>query len=314
MREERRMRDVRPDFGDRRARLGDPFPYEGRSRARDLEAEDYPGELGSWNDEEWPERRFRGRSSSEWDRRFAERGGMSGERERGNYGNYGERSGMSGERERGYGSFRPRGFERGGWGSPRSYAGTEWGSHGNYGELGDDFESRFRPEWGSNWGSQWGSWRERNPSQRSYGSFYGGSPRETRGGSSYGGYEPRSSWGMSQSFAGRGPKGYSRSDDRIREDVSDVLMEHPAIDAGGIEVQVLGGTVTLTGSTTDRRTKRLAEDVVESISGVKDVQNQIRVTSSGDDNGRDTSMQYQDAGRTISSTTYGEPTKGSKSR
>ncbi len=36
--------------------------------------------------------------------------------------------------------------------------------------------------------------------------------------------------------AGRGPKGYRRSDDRIREDVNERLTEHPQIDATEIEV------------------------------------------------------------------------------
>lgn len=40
--------------------------------------------------------------------------------------------------------------------------------------------------------------------------------------------------------AGRGPKGYQRSDERIREDVCDRLTEHPAIDASEIEVEVKG--------------------------------------------------------------------------
>src|SRR5262245_32238876 len=36
--------------------------------------------------------------------------------------------------------------------------------------------------------------------------------------------------------AGRGPRGYRRSDDRIREDVCDRLCEHGFVDASDIEV------------------------------------------------------------------------------
>ena len=84
---------------------------------------------------------------------------------------------------------------------------------------------------------------------------------------------------LSGGFAGRGPKGYTRSDERIREDVSDKLMEHPDLDASEIEVRVSGGEVTLSGSVDSRWAKRLAEDVAESCTGVRDVMNQLRVPS-----------------------------------
>ena len=88
-------------------------------------------------------------------------------------------------------------------------------------------------------------------------------------------------WGgrgrQSGQFSGRGPKGYQRSDERIREDVSDRLTEHGDLDASGIEVNVSQGVVTLSGSVDDRWGKRLAEDVAERVSGVRDVMNQLRV-------------------------------------
>jgi osmotically-inducible protein OsmY len=84
---------------------------------------------------------------------------------------------------------------------------------------------------------------------------------------------------LSGAFAGRGPKGYTRSDERIREDVSDKLMEHPDLDASEIEVRVSGGEVTLAGSVDSRWAKRLAEDIAESCTGVRDVMNQLRVPS-----------------------------------
>jgi osmotically-inducible protein OsmY len=78
-------------------------------------------------------------------------------------------------------------------------------------------------------------------------------------------------------FAGRGPKGYQRSDDRLREEVSDRLMADDQLDASDIEVQVQGGEVTLTGTVADRQAKRRAEDCAEQVMGVRDVMNQIRV-------------------------------------
>jgi HSP20 family molecular chaperone IbpA len=78
-------------------------------------------------------------------------------------------------------------------------------------------------------------------------------------------------------YRGRGPKGYTRSDERIREDVCDVLADHPMVDASEIEVQVKTGEVTLTGTVSSREEKRLAEDVIENLSGVKEVNNQLRI-------------------------------------
>jgi hypothetical protein len=92
---------------------------------------------------------------------------------------------------------------------------------------------------------------------------------------------------LKETFAGKGPRGYKRSDDRIREDVSDRLTRHPAVDASDIEVAVRSGEVTLSGSVPERRMKRLAEDVVEEIDGVHDVTNQIRVTRAIETSTRD---------------------------
>ena len=78
-------------------------------------------------------------------------------------------------------------------------------------------------------------------------------------------------------YRGRGPKGYRRSDERIKEDVNDRLTDHPYLDAGDIVVAVKECEVTLSGTVDDRRDKRVAEDVAESVSGVKNVQNNLRV-------------------------------------
>ncbi len=77
---------------------------------------------------------------------------------------------------------------------------------------------------------------------------------------------------------GKGPKGYKRSDERIREDVCDRLCDNPMIDASNIDIKVEGSEVILTGTVESREDKRRAEDIAESISGVSNVQNQIRVS------------------------------------
>src|ERR1044071_1427135 len=53
-------------------------------------------------------------------------------------------------------------------------------------------------------------------------------------------------------FAGKGPKNYLRSDERIEEDINERLTEHSMIDASDIEVAVENGEVTLRGYV-DRR-------------------------------------------------------------
>jgi hypothetical protein len=75
---------------------------------------------------------------------------------------------------------------------------------------------------------------------------------------------------------GKGPKGYKRSDERIREDVCDRLSYDDELDASEITVTVKDGEVTLEGTVTDRRAKHRAEDLAESAGGVRDVDNKLR--------------------------------------
>ena len=81
-----------------------------------------------------------------------------------------------------------------------------------------------------------------------------------------------------ESYRGRGPRDYKRSDERIREDVCDRLSDDPFIDASDIEVRVEGNEVILSGRVDSREAKRRAEDMVENISGVTNVQNQLKVS------------------------------------
>jgi len=76
---------------------------------------------------------------------------------------------------------------------------------------------------------------------------------------------------------GKGPKGYRRSDERILEEVNDRLADDPYLDAREIEVTVQNGDITLSGTIDDRYAKRRAEDIVESVSGVHNVENRLRI-------------------------------------
>jgi hypothetical protein len=78
-------------------------------------------------------------------------------------------------------------------------------------------------------------------------------------------------------YSGRGPKGYTRTDERIREDVCERLSWSDDVDATDITVSVQGGEVTLEGSVETRHMKRLAEDIAEDVAGVVDVHNTVRV-------------------------------------
>ena len=80
-----------------------------------------------------------------------------------------------------------------------------------------------------------------------------------------------------RSYAGKGPKGYTRSDERIKEDISEALARHPEVDASDIEVVVHDAEVTLSGTVKERLMKRIAEEIAERSSGVKEVHNMIRM-------------------------------------
>jgi hypothetical protein len=75
---------------------------------------------------------------------------------------------------------------------------------------------------------------------------------------------------------GRGPKGYRRSDERIREEVCERIARS-GVDAGEVEVKVDDGEVTLEGSVARREEKRWLEDVAEDVFGVDQVHNRLRV-------------------------------------
>jgi hypothetical protein len=77
-------------------------------------------------------------------------------------------------------------------------------------------------------------------------------------------------------LTGKGPKGYKRSDERIREDVSERIARS-WVNADEVEVKVEGGVVTLTGFVESREDKRRIEDVADDVFGVDEVENHIRI-------------------------------------
>ncbi len=112
--------------------------------------------------------------------------------------------------------------------------------------------------------------------------------REGYGREGYGREGPYSSeragaerWMRPGPHTGRGPRGYQRSDQRIFEEVCDRLTQDGQLDASEIEVLVANREVTLQGTVNSRQDKRRAEDVVESVAGVEEVHNQLRVRKQG---------------------------------
>ncbi|MEA9355648.1 BON domain-containing protein [Bacteriovorax sp. PP10] len=131
------------------------------------------------------------------------------------------------------------------------------------------------------------------------------------------GVADRSDWGSTHSnlrnFHGKGPKGYKRSDDRIKEDVCETLARDPRIDASEIEVKVDNAMVTLSGTVDSREVKRAAEMIIENLSGVDDVKNDLKVKRSeeaGYDMQASSGTSRLNSGASSSQTSKSTSTKG----
>lgn len=173
-------------------------------------------------------------------------------------GSYGGSSGAFGSG--GHGSYGGSSYGGGGYGAygGSSYGGSSYGGGGYMsGGESDSVRGGEGDEYGA--GAPGRRW-ERDQEERRWRSSGGGSQESWDG-----------------PHAGKGPKGFKRSDERLNEEVSDRLERHGQIDASGIEVTCKDGMVTLRGTVDSRRAKRLAEDVAESIHGVQDVMNELKV-------------------------------------
>ncbi|HSC19029.1 MAG TPA: BON domain-containing protein [Rhizomicrobium sp.] len=246
------------DYGRYEEEEGRSYPERfqggGRRASREYGEQDFGGRYGSENYGGYGRsgaESYGGYSSSGQSREYSGRdyGRDYGSRESGNTG----RSSSG----RGYGYY-------------GGYTGSSGGSgqSGGFGEYVSDHERRY--------GS--GSSTSRNYGGRGdYGRDRDWWDRATDEVSSWFGDKDAERRRQADEHRGRGPKNYSRSDDRIREDVSDRLTDDPLVDASEIDVNVSNQEVTLSGTVHTRRQKRLAEDCAESVSGVKHVQNNLRV-------------------------------------
>jgi hypothetical protein len=83
-------------------------------------------------------------------------------------------------------------------------------------------------------------------------------------------------------FKGVGPKGYRRTDQRIREQVCDRLLLDPYLDASRIVVRVVKGRVSLSGSVPTERMRESATAVASSVAaGVVDTTLQVTGGTTG---------------------------------
>ncbi|HEV2532477.1 BON domain-containing protein [Phenylobacterium sp.] len=76
---------------------------------------------------------------------------------------------------------------------------------------------------------------------------------------------------------GRGPKDWSRDDQRLYEEVCERLLHDRLIDARGIEVEVEDGVVTLRGEARGASDPALALRLVHETPGVKGVEIDLKV-------------------------------------
>lgn len=76
--------------------------------------------------------------------------------------------------------------------------------------------------------------------------------------------------------AGPRPPRSRRTDETLAQEIREILTNDPELDATDIEVEVEGGAVTLRGLVAGPDAKLLAEELVETLPGVREVHNRLR--------------------------------------
>jgi osmotically-inducible protein OsmY len=326
------------DQSQRRYRYDDRDEEDERSRRENRLTSDYSNRSGSTN------------RSYESDREDYGRGSWAGQRDR-NYGRYGDESRYdrmsnrySTERDRDYGDYdyqnRYGRMSNDYSGQRENYRG--YGSENRYGQTSSGYSQGYNYPTGFRSGQSYGSSGQAGRGY-GYGNRYGeGYAGEREYDDRYDRGEERgwwdrtsdeiSSWFGDQEaerrrqmdrrraeLRGRGPKNYRRSDERIKEDINDRLSDG-YLDATEIEVAVADREVTLTGTVQTRSDKRRAEDIAESVSGVSNVENRLRVKESSLNRSTDlgttssTGTTKSSTGTSTSGTSTSAPSTGTTSR
>ena len=68
-----------------------------------------------------------------------------------------------------------------------------------------------------------------------------------------------------------------RPDNALASELQEILTKDPELDATEIEVQVEDGAVTLRGTVDSSDARLLAEELIESVAGVREVHNSLKV-------------------------------------
>ncbi|HET7027687.1 MAG TPA: BON domain-containing protein [Candidatus Limnocylindrales bacterium] len=124
------------------------------------------------------------------------------------------------------------------------------------------------------WSSQQADWPNRPSRYEDANSGFG---RGMGGGMYWSGESAREDDAMRGPYAGRGPRGYRRTDARIAEDASDRLTDDEYVDASDVTVSVHDAVVTLEGTIDSAEARDRAGNIARSCSGVRDVENRIAV-------------------------------------
>lgn len=119
-------------------------------------------------------------------------------------------------------------------------------------------QQRFEQQYGREFHSQQGAFRYEERPHHEYNQP--GGPMHPRHHADYGRQQHIQ---QGKNFAGVGPRGYSPSDDVIKEEVCHKLWEHDAIDASDLEVEVKDSKVIVTGSVPTPEMRELIEDVCD---------------------------------------------------
>jgi len=179
---------------------------------------------------------------------------------------YGQQDWQRRNMESNYDAERNRGFGSSGY--DERYRNTGYGQgrdNGSYSNGNYENRDRWQRNYGNNRSEGNRDWWDRTKDEVS--SWFGDDDAERR----------RRVDKINGPHKGKGPRDYRRSEDRIREDVCDRLADDDYVDASNINVQIQNDEVVLSGTVNSREEKRRAEDLVESISGVRNVENRIRV-------------------------------------
>lgn len=252
-------------------------------------------------------------------------GGQQGQSGQSQYGQseYGGSSGQYSGFERSRDPDRDRDRDR--WGEQRDYRGEQrdyWREPSRSGSpsgYGSSFygQRQGRGEWEprERFGGDESRWSDEQRSRVESQGPFGDRDREGwRGGRFRYGERGRERPGFFQRLFKRGPKGYQRSDERLREDISERLMYAMEIDSSEVTVGVVDGRVTLDGTVPDRYMKHAIEDLVDECPGVQDIDNRIRVQRESASTSSLSGTGTSDVGTSTSSRTGGATSTGSQSR